>query len=187
MGESEPGSAQRGRAKGYGGYLIPPDAGKETVEVKGMEAVRSDVTALARRVQLELLELVFSGGGEEAFLGKVREALAELEAGRLDAELVYRKRLTRPPESYTSSTPPQVKAARALGWKGRRGVVEYVWTTSGAEPAALPHGPLDYRHYAQAQLLPMAKSIADAAGWDMEEFFRKDSGLRGGQMELEFS
>jgi DNA polymerase-2 len=195
MGDDDAGeagaSAPRGRAKGYGGYLIPPDGadgpGRESVEVKGMEAVRSDVTALARRLQLELLELVFSGGREESFHDKVRETLAELEAGKLDAELVYRKRLSRPPESYTASTPPQVKAARALGWKGRRGTVEYVWTGAGAEPLSLPHGPLDYRHYAQAQVLPVAKSIADAAGWDMAEFFHKNSGLRGGQMELEFS
>jgi hypothetical protein len=46
---------------------------------------------------------------------------------------------------------------------------------------------LDYRHYALTQVLPVAKSIADAAGWNMEEFFRKDPGRKGGgQMELEF-
>jgi DNA polymerase-2 len=151
-----------------------------------MEAVRSDVTAIARKTQLDLLALVFSGGGDEAFRCKVREILAELEAGKRDEELVYRKRLTRPPESYTASTPPQVKAARALGWKGRRGTVEYVWTAAGAEPIALPHQALDYHHYALTQVLPVAKSIADAAGWDMEEFFRKDPRGKGGQMELEF-
>ncbi|MDR3192640.1 MAG: DNA polymerase II, partial [Treponema sp.] len=183
------GSRPRGRAKGYGGYLIHPD-GRETVEVKGMEAVRSDSTPLARRVQLELLELVFSGAGEAAFRRRVEESLEELRAGKLDGELVYRKRLSRPPEEYTASTPPQVKAARALGWKGRRGTVEYVWTLSGAEPSSLPHGPLDYGHYAATQLLPVAKSIADAAGWDMEDFFRKTPGhkpdLSGGQMEFGF-
>jgi DNA polymerase-2 len=187
-------AALRGRAKGYGGYLIAAEDGGLTVEVKGMEAVRSDVTALARRLQLELLELVFSGEGEEAFRRKLRETLADLEAGNLDGELVYRKRLSRPPESYTASTPPQVKAARALGWKGRRGTVEYVWTSAGAEPLSLPHQALDYRHYAQAQVLPVAKSIADAAGWNIDDFFpgKGDRGkagrrnLDGGQMELEF-
>jgi DNA polymerase-2 len=176
----------RGRAKGYGGYLIGADGG-QTVEVKGMEAVRSDVTALARRLQLELLELVFSGAGEDAFRRKLRETLADLETGKLDHELVYRKRLSRPPESYTASTPPQVKAARALGWKGRRGTVEYVWTSAGAEPLSLPHGALDYRHYAQAQVLPVAKSIADALEWDMGDFFPgKIRGQAAGQMEFDF-
>jgi DNA polymerase-2 len=183
------GTGLRGRAKGYGGYLIPgpgTGASTETVEVKGMEAVRSDVTALARRVQLELLELVFSGGGEEDFRRKLRETLGDLEGGRLDSELVYRKRLSRPPESYTASTPPQVKAARALGWKGRRGTVEYVWTSAGAEPVSLPHEALDYRHYAQAQVLPVAKSIADAVEWDIGDFFPAKGRRPGGQRELEF-
>jgi DNA polymerase-2 len=180
----------RGRAKGYGGYLIHPGGGKETVEVKGMEAVRSDSTPLARRVQLELLELVFSGAGEAEFRLRVEKSLEELRAGKLDGELVYRKRLSRPPEEYTASTPPQVKAARALGWKGRRGTVEYVWTLTGAEPASLPHGPLDYGHYASTQLLPVAKSIADGAGWNMEDFFRKIPDHKpdpaGRQMEFGF-
>jgi DNA polymerase-2 len=182
----------RGRAKGYGGYLLAAEGGGLTVEVKGMEAVRSDVTALARRLQLELLELVFSGEGEDAFRRKLGETLADLEAGKLDAELVYRKRLSRPPESYTASTPPQVKAARALGWKGRRGTVAYVWTGAGAEPLSLPHQPLDYRHYTQAQVLPVAKSIADAVEWNIDDLFpvkgrKPDSGIQaGGQMELEF-
>jgi DNA polymerase-2 len=185
----------RGRAKGYGGFLIDPDGGGETVEVKGMEAVRSDVTPLARRIQLELLELIFRDGTEEEFRDTVRETLQQLREGKLDGELVYRKRLSRPPESYTASTPPQVKAARALGWKGRRGTVEFVWTNTGAEPVSLPHGPLDYEHYVNSQVLPVAKSIADALHWDMGSFFPKGktsarargqtSGAR--QMELDFN
>ncbi|MDR1025189.1 MAG: DNA polymerase II, partial [Treponema sp.] len=211
-GGAEPGRAEppgaapqgktvlRGRAKGYGGYLLAAEGGGVAVEVKGMEAVRSDVTALARRLQLELLELVFSGEGEETFRRKLQETLADLEAGKLDAELVYRKRLSRPPESYTASTPPQVKAARALGWKGRRGTVAYVWTSAGAEPLSLPHQALDYRHYAQAQVLPVAKSIADAVEWNIDDLFpakgrkpgsRKPGGGKqeqnNGQMELEFN
>jgi DNA polymerase-2 len=177
----------RGRAKGYGGYLLRAD-GKVSVEVKGMEAVRSDATPLARRVQLELLELVFSGGGEGALKERVTETLKQLRSGKLDGELVYRKRLSRPPETYTSSTPPQVKAARALGWKIRRGTVEYVWTVLGPEPVSLPHGPADYDHYADSQVLPAARSIAAAAGWNTDLFPQKGKNRRAleeGQMELE--
>jgi DNA polymerase-2 len=155
-----------------------------------MEAVRSDATPLARRLQVELLELVFSGAAQSAFREKISETLALLRAGKLDAELVYRKRLSRPPESYTSSTPPQVKAARALGWKNRRGTVEYVWTETGAAPASLPHGALDYDHYADSQVLPVALSIASAAHWDISDFLRTKGGRKSdgeeGQMELDF-
>jgi DNA polymerase-2 len=174
----------KGRAKGYGGYLLTPD-GHCAVEVKGMEAVRSDSTSLARRLQLELLELVFSGKGEDAFTARLRETLGLLRGGKLDAELVYRKRLTRPPEAYTASTPPHVKAARLLGWKGRRGRVEYVWTKNGAEPLALPHSPLDYEHYAETQVLPVALSIAAAARWNLSKT-GLTKGWEEGQIELEF-
>jgi DNA polymerase-2 len=182
----------RGRAKGYGGaLLLPPDengGGAARVEIKGMEAVRSDSTPLARRLQVELLELVFSGGDEAAFRAKVKSALEELRAGAIDNELIYRKRLYRYPETYTSSTPPQVKAARALGWKQRRGTVEYLWTVNGPEPVSLPHGKIDYDHYADSQVLPLVRSIAEAARWDAD-FFAKSRGadFAEGQMELGFN
>jgi DNA polymerase-2 len=178
----------RGRAKGYGGALLESGGGI-AVEVKGMEAVRSDSTPLARRLQMELLELVFSDCGEDRFVEKVRDTIKQLRQGRLDGELVYRKRLSRPPETYTASTPPQVKAARALGWHHRRGTVEFVWTVSGPAPVSLPHEALDYDHYTDSQVLPLARSIALAAGWNTELFPEKGKGRRDyedGQMELRF-
>jgi DNA polymerase-2 len=171
-------SEGRGRAKGYGGYLLDA-SGTLSVEVKGLEAVRSDATPLARRLQIELLELVFSGGDEAELAGKVRETIRQLRAGELDAALIYRKRLSRPPETYTSSTPPQVKAARLLGWRGRRGTVDFVWTLKGPEPALLPHAPFDYDHYTESQVLPVARSIAAAALWKRDLLLQKDR-----QMEL---
>ena len=156
-----------------------------------MEAVRSDYTPLARRIQPELLELVFSGCEEAEFVARVRGILDDMRRGKLDGELAYRKRLARVPEAYTASTPPQVKAARALGWTNRRGTVEYVWTTAGPQPSAdesrrpLPHAPLDYDHYAESQVLPAARSIAAAAGWNAEPFHSQGGGfLRDGQLEL---
>jgi DNA polymerase-2 len=189
---AEAAGTPRGRAKGYSGYLIQSprkDGGSKTgaysVEVKGMEAVRSDSTPLARRLQMELLELVFSGSGVAAFKDKINETLRELRGGKLDDELVYRKRLTRSPEFYTASTPPQVKAARALGWKNRRGVVEFVWTKTGAEPLALRNKtglPFDYDHYVNTQILPLALSVASAAHWNMDEFLlKKKQGRSSGE------
>jgi DNA polymerase-2 len=178
----------KGRAKGYGAYLLARD-GTLSVEVKGMEAVRRDTTELGRRLQLELLELVFSGSGEDLFLDHVRHTIAKLKSGVLDTDLVYRKRLSKPPESYTASTPPQVKAARALGWKGRRGTVEYIWTSSGAEPASARHSPIDYEHYIDAQILPVAESIASVMGWTKlrpgGSRHHRSRDFESGQMELD--
>jgi len=173
----------RGRAKGYGGYLMNSN-GSLTVDVVGMEAVRSDSTALARRLQLELLEIVFSGCGEDEYRKKVEETVNDLRSGGADHELVYRKRLTRFPETYTLSTPPHVKAARALGWKKRRGTVEYIWTLNGPEPVNA--GKPDYGHYVETQVYPLVRSIASAAGWDAGFFVtRKETGVDP-QMELKF-
>jgi DNA polymerase-2 len=180
----------RGRAKGYGGHLLHPD-GSVSIDVKGMEAVRSDYTPLARRIQIELLDLVFKGCGEPEFKEYVDEILRQLRTGKLDCELVYRKRLARAPETYTSNTPPQVKAARALGWKDRKGSIAYVWTLNGPEP--LPEkndggqylGSLDYDHYAGSQVLPTARSIAAAIGWKENLFPSPGKDFfRDGQMEL---
>jgi DNA polymerase-2 len=66
--------------------------------------------------------------------------------------------------------------------------VEYVWTLSGPEPSELPHNQLDYDHYAEVQVLSVARSLAAAAGWDTGLFLHnKNDFLGDGQMELDFS
>jgi DNA polymerase-2 len=118
----------------------------------------------------------------------VRHTITQLRAGAFDADLVYKKRLSKPPESYTASTPPQVKAARALGWKGRRGTVEYIWTALGAEPASARKAPVDYDHYIDAQILPVAESIASVMNWTKPggrtRYALRD--FENGQMELDW-
>ena len=165
-----------------------------------MEAARSDWTPLARRFQVELLDLAFGPGsdgrgwpGPEALASYCRLLSESLRRGELDAELVYRKMLRRPPEEYASET-PQVRAARLLGMEGKRGSVSFVMTKGGSEPASRRSGAsLDYGHYVERQLLPIARAVADAlaamsgAGWgtardwDAERWFADRP-----QMELDF-
>jgi DNA polymerase-2 len=164
----------RGRAKGYAGWLEGAD-GRLTVDIKGMEAVRSDWTPLARRVQVELLERLFRGEGADALEAWRQDLAADLRRGALDAELVYRKVLRRPADEYTASQPPQVKAARMLGWTDRRGRIEYVITREGPRPVAIPGLPPDYEHYLEHQVRPFWETLVDAAGlplprtWDRQE------------------
>jgi DNA polymerase-2 len=162
---ADPSSDARGRAKGYAGLLLHP-GGTTEVEVRGMEAARSDFTPLARRFQLELLTLAFAGKPPDELHAFCREVAGRLWRGELDGELVYRKSLRRPAEEYESET-PQVKAARRLGWTGQCGRVEYVMTVAGAEPVDARSGvALDHAHYLERQLLPIARSVADALGCD---------------------
>ncbi len=180
LGSDDAEGEARGRAKGYAGLLLGAD-GNRSVEVKGMEAARTDFTPLARLFQVELLEQVFGGAGEAELRAFCEAELASLRSGGRDDRLVYRKTLRRPAEDYASET-PQVRAARLMGWTSRRGKVSYVMTKSGAEPLGLRSGsPLDYEHYAEKQLLPIAASIADAIGLDARAWFGK-----AGQFELDF-
>jgi DNA polymerase-2 len=160
---------RRGRGKGYAGLRADVD-GEEALEIRGMEAARSDFTPLARAFQRDLLAQVFAGVTDAEIERLCRERTAALFRGRLDGALVYRKVLRRNADEYDVET-PQVRAARQLGWGARRGAVEYVMTTAGAEPVTMRSGaPLDYLHYRSRQLLPIARSIAEAVGGSAERW-----------------
>ena len=170
----------RGRAKGYAGTRLVDGGGSE-LEVKGMEAARSDFTPLARRFQVELLALVFAGAGEEVLRAFCRALVGRLRLGELDDELVYTKSLRRPAEEYGSET-PQVAAARRSGWTTRRGRISYVMTSAGAEPVEARSGArLDLDHYVAKQLRPIAASVADALSLDPGDWFGERA-----QLELGF-
>ncbi len=167
--DAEPGELTvRGRSKGYAGLELCPDGSR--VEIKGMEAARSDWTALARRFQTELIGLVFAGGGPKEAKDHCRLTEAELRSGRLDGELVYRKNLRRPVSAYASES-PQVKAARLMGWTARRGLIAYVMTRRGPRPESDVDAPIDYGHYVEKQLAPIARSVAGACGWKAGDWF----------------
>jgi DNA polymerase II len=88
----------------------------------------------------------------------VREFVAALRAGRCDTELVYRKTVRKPLDSYTRTTPAHVKAARKQGAPGGR-VVAYVVTRAGPEPADALTAPPDREHYVTQQLKPLADAV----------------------------
>ena len=166
----------RGRGKGYAGLRL--DAGDRTeVEVRGMEAVRRDFTPLARRFQLELLRLLFAGAELDTLRACCAETSARLARGELDGELVYTKVLRRAADEYDAET-PQVRAARMLGWHDRGGAIEYVMTRAGAEPtSARSAAPLDYDHYRDRQLVPIARAIANVLGAEVDGWFNEPGQL----------
>ncbi|MDI1482870.1 DNA polymerase II [Polyangium sp. y55x31] len=153
----------RGRAEGskkrYAGLVHRP-SGDGEVEIVGLEAVRRDTSAIARRFQRELLDRVFHDRPVEPFILAFVE---DLRAGRFDAELVYRKALRKPLEAYTKTTPPHVKAARRLGGDAGR-VVSYVVTKNGPEPTSARSSPLDHEHYVEHQIKPIADAVLRLSG-----------------------
>jgi DNA polymerase-2 len=151
--------SERGSKKRYAGLARKPD-GSLGVTVRGLEAVRSDWTPLARRVQLELLRRVFADEPYEAWLAELPR---ELASGRLDHELVYRKRLRREIDAYGEGAPPHVQAARRLEGEGPS-EVEYVMTRSGPEPVARRASAIDHEHYLTKQLAPACDVVLPFVG-----------------------
>jgi DNA polymerase-2 len=152
-----------GSKKRYAGWA----AGR--LELVGLESVRRDWPAVARRLQTGMLERLFRDEDVVPFL---REVVARVCAGELDAELVYAKRLRKgAPEGYTATTPPHVQAARKAG-AAPGSLVRYVVTRAGPEAVtaggALPEG-IDHGHYVEHVLRPVAESILSVLDRDFDE------------------
>lgn len=146
-----------GTKKRYAGVSFDAQGGMHLV-FKGLEAVRTDWTPLARQFQRELFRRVFSAEPYEEY---VRGVASELMAGAFDVEqLVYQKRIRRPLDEYVRNVPPHIQAARKLKSVGRR--VRYVITVNGPEPASDIRSALDYEHYLYRQLEPAAEGLLQA-------------------------
>jgi DNA polymerase II len=152
-----------GTKKRYVGASWQKD-GQLTLVFKGMEAVRTDWTPLARSFQRELFRRIFLG---EPYEDYVRSTAAQLVSGQVDGQLVYQKRIRRPIEEYVKNVPPHVQAARKASRVGRR--IRYVITVNGPEPAENTQSPLDYDHYLSRQLEPAAQGILHAVGSDFNQ------------------
>jgi DNA polymerase-2 len=152
----------RGASKRYAGLVF--GAGAEAVEFVGMEVVRRDWTRLAKRVQRELYERLFSNRPVDAYLADV---VARVRKGELDEELVYHKMLRKGESDYTATTPPHVAAARKSSQPGGRSI-HYVVTTAGAEPLDNVQHPLDREHYVGKQVRPVAEPVLETLGLDFE-------------------
>lgn len=156
--------SDKGSKKRYAGVVAGADG--DRLVFKGLENVRTDWTRLAREFQEELYRRVFM---QEPFEDYVKQLTAGVLAGGHDGQLVYRKRLRRRLKDYERNVPPHVQAARLCAERGlpapsRGSWVEYVITSAGAEPAARPLAPLDYQHYVDRQLEPVADGILGFVG-----------------------
>src|SRR4029079_2852545 len=106
------GGSARGASKRYAGLVHAPRSGELAegdLEFVGLEVVRRDWTALAKRVQRDLSRRLFTDERVDAYLADV---VRRLRAGELDDELVYRKNLRKSAAAYTARTPPPVPRAR---------------------------------------------------------------------------
>ncbi|MEM9257222.1 MAG: DNA polymerase II [Pseudomonadota bacterium] len=156
--------SEKGSKKRYAG-LVAGVAGSDLV-FKGLESVRSDWTRLARDFQEELYRRVFLQLPYHQYIKEITERVLQ---GEEDARLVYRKRLRRRLVEYVRNVPPHVQAARLYEQRDipvpvRGDWIEYVMTTTGPEPASAFLAPLDYQHYVDRQLAPVADGVLGLLG-----------------------
>jgi DNA polymerase-2 len=152
----------RGASKRYAGLRHGDDV--DGVEFIGMEVVRRDWTDLAKQVQRELYQRLFTDQAVDAYLSEV---VRRVRNGDLDETLVYRKNLRKGAEQYTATTPPHVVAARkSLQPVGR--LVSYMITTAGPEPMDNVRHPIDREHYVLKQVKPVAEPVLETLGLDFE-------------------
>lgn len=179
--------SEAGSKKRYCGMVSRPDAGgklQEKLIFKGLENVRTDWTPLARRVQHEVFWMMFHDQNPDQFLEQV---VADLYLGKLDEELVYRKRIRRRLADYQKNIPPHAQAAnKADTWLrqqgkasryDRGGWVSYVITLNGPEPLEYHPSALDYEHYVSRQLAPAVDGILQCEGRSLEAILRSQMSL----------
>ena len=150
------------RAKSYAGLRISNN--REKLEIIGLEAIRSDWTKIAQEFQRTLLTMLFSGDDSSSIEKHIQNLITNLKKGLLDEELIYRKRIRKPLSSYTKTTPPHVRAARQL--PRQVSVVRYLITIDGPQPLGFVKSPLDYNHYIEKQLKPIAESLGAFGGFN---------------------
>ena len=173
---------ETGSKKRYAGLVWRGDA--EQMVFKGLETVRTDWTPLAQHFQQTLYSMVFH---DQAVDDYVRDYTNRTLAGEFDDQLVYRKRLRRNLEDYQKNIPPQVRAARLADEMNaklgrplqyqQKGAIEYVFTTSGAEPVEYRQNAIDYNHYLEKQLKPVADGILIFIGKSFDNITASQLGL----------
>jgi DNA polymerase-2 len=159
--------SEAGAKKRYAGLLS--ENGKETIEFVGMEFVRSDWTRLAKEFQVELYNRIFNSEEIEHWL---REIVKKVKDGEYNDKLVYRKRLRKDVDEYTKNVPQHVKAARLL--TENTGTIYYVITKRGPIPVELKHTDIDFDHYIEKQLKPIADSVLILLGESFDSIVQSD-------------
>lgn len=143
---------EKGAKKRYAGLI--KENGKERIEITGLEFVRGDWTQLAKDFQYELLDRIFHNKEVKDYITKF---VKDLKKGKYDDKLVYKKSLRKNIEDYAVN-PPHVKAAKKLK-KLESSKIEYLITEDGPEPLQNIKHEIDYQHYIDKQLKPIADTL----------------------------
>jgi len=156
----------KGAKKRYAGLI--EENGKEILDIVGLEAIRGDWTEVAQDFQKELLLKVFKN---ENPVNYIKDLIKQLKAGKLDSKLIYRKSIRKELQEYTKTTPPHVKAARKLDNLDSN-IIQYYMTLDGPEPIQKLKHKIDYEHYIEKQIEPIARTILETIGLNFQDILQ---------------
>lgn len=163
------GESEKGAKKRYAGMI--EKNGKEEIQIVGLEAIRGDWTEAAQDFQRKLLDKVFHKQEVAKF---IKEYIKELKEGKLDEKLIYKKSIRKDLDEYTKTTPPHVKAARKLTVLDSN-IIQYYITTDGPEPIQAHKHKIDYEHYIEKQIKPIANQILSLFNKEFDDIAKKSS------------
>ncbi|WJG11252.1 DNA polymerase II [Aliiglaciecola sp. LCG003] len=175
--------SELGSKKRYAGVKRTRNGDTELI-FKGLETVRSDWTAIAKIFQQTLYQRVFDGQDITSYMLGV---IDDIRQANRDSDLVYRKRLRQRLDKYTKNVPPHVKAARLADQQNQKlgkplqyqhkGWISYVITLDGPQPIEYVSSRLDYEHYIEKQIRPIAEGILPFVGQSFEQITSSQLGL----------
>ena len=148
---------EKAAKKRYAGLMLVD--GKEKVQTVGLESVRGDWTDAAKIYQREILDRLFHN---KDIIKYTKEFVKDIRVGKYDDKLVYIKSLRKDIKNY-AVLPPHVKAARKLETV-ESDKIEYIITTDVPEPIKAIKHKLDYDHYIDKQIKPLAESVLALLG-----------------------
>ncbi len=157
---------ETGSKKRYAGLV--EKGNKEELEIVGLEAIRGDWTEAAKDFQIELLKKIFHKEDPVQF---IKDYIKKIKQGKIDLKLIYRKSIRKGLAEYTKTTPPHVKAARLLD-NLESNVIEYYITENGPEPIQKHKHKIDYEHYIEKQITPIANTILHFFNTTVEEILK---------------
>jgi len=108
---------------------------------------------------------------KEEIFSFIKSYIKNIKLGKLDKELIYRKSIRKELHEYTKTTPPHVKAARLLDNLDSN-IIEYYITEAGPEPIQKLKHKLDYKHYIDKQIKPIANQVLVLFNKDFDDIIK---------------
>lgn len=159
-----------------------------TLKITGFEAVRRNVSFIAKDVQENVLRMILKDHQPQKALEYVQEVIADLEEGKIPVDkLIIRTKLTRDVDDYANEG-AHVKVARRMIEKGIDvkvgSILGYVISAGKgtiSDRARLPGEvkEIDAAYYIDNQILPVVESIFKVFGLDKSDLLKtgKQKGL----------